>query len=62
MPASNEHRERVLAFQESQIIDETNWPTHPDGRRKTFGEMTTAQRTAVVRGSVARIKTHFEGE
>jgi hypothetical protein len=45
-----------------QSITDDNWPRHPDGRRKTFGEMTHAQKTAVVRGSVARLTPKFSTE
>jgi hypothetical protein len=57
MPVSLEHRKRGRAHLETleaTITDET-WPCHPSGRRKTIGELTTREQTAVARGAVAKM-------
>jgi hypothetical protein len=40
-------------------ITDENWPRHPDGRRKKIGELTHAQRVAVVQGAVDRLYPEF---
>lgn len=36
-------------------LDPSGWPTHPDGSRKRYGEMTRTERLAQVKASCERL-------
>lgn len=38
----------------------TDWPTHPDGRPKRFGDMTRDEKTIQLRESCERLGAKFE--
>lgn len=40
----------------------TAWPLHPDGRRKTMGEMTHVEAVAQTRIAAERLRPELEGE
>lgn len=37
-----------------------NWPLHPDGRKKQFGELTSGERTDVMAESIRRLQADFD--
>lgn len=39
---------------------DTPWPSHPDGRRKTVGEMTPEERKAQFKDAAHRVKETME--